>query len=304
MRKNWIITPFESQKEEEFNTAWEFDLKNGTIAVGWSQLGNILHGEISEDDYKKRFVEIYGKDIPNDRWEFWNFYKEISVGDRIIARKGRKKILAVGEVTSPAYLDKDKGRKRVGNQIGESYPNFRNVRWEEKNMEFSNLIFPMFAIWNIDDEKYNSLLETGVNKEVDNKAEQAFKLEKHLEDFIVSNFMTIFGEQFVLYKDKENKDVTGQQFATTIGTIDILAKEPKTNSYVIIELKKGLESDVVVGQVLRYMGWIKEHLCKENEQVKGLIICKEKDEKLEYALKAIPQSNIDVKLFRISFELI
>ena len=40
---------------------------------------------------------------------------------------------------------------------------------------------------------------------------------------------------------------------TEVGTIDILADEPDTNSLVVIELKKGRESDKVVGQTLRYI---------------------------------------------------
>lgn len=59
----------------------------------------------------------------------------------------------------------------------------------------------------------------------------------------------------------------------------------------------------MVGQVLRYMGWVKENLAKEKDNVKGLIICKEADEKLSYSLKAIPNCDIAVKRYRIDFQL-
>ena len=49
-----------------------------------------------------------------------------------------------------------------------------------------------------------------------------------------------------------------QQYMTDIGRIDILAKDKKTNSYVVIELKKNQTSDDTVGQAMRYMGWIEE----------------------------------------------
>ena len=130
--------------------------------------------------------------------------------------------------------------------------------------------------------------------------EQEFVLEKYLEDFIVTNFNIIFNDQDIeLYVDEEKN--SGQQYSTAIGRIDILAQEQSTNSFIVIELKKGKESDVVVGQMLRYMGWVKENLCKKNEKVKGLIICKDIDDKLCYALKMIP--DITVKRYKISFEL-
>lgn len=94
----------------------------------------------------------------------------------------------------------------------------------------------------------------------------------------------------------------GQQYPTEIGNIDILAKDPTSNSYMVIELKKGRESDRVVGQILRYMGWVKENLCQEHEKVQGLIICGERDERLDYALQMV--ENISLKFYRIDFELI
>ena len=70
---------------------------------------------------------------------------------------------------------------------------------------------------------------------------------------------------------------------------------------VVIELKKGRESDVVVGQILKYMGWVAEKLCKEGQQVKGMVICRESDNKLSYALKMV--NNVTVKYYQINFKL-
>ncbi len=64
-----------------------------------------------------------------------------------------------------------------------------------------------------------------------------FVLEKYLEDFIVSNFATIFQGKLVLYRDPE-ENVVGQQYTTDVGIIDILAIEPSTNNLIVIELKK------------------------------------------------------------------
>jgi restriction system protein len=127
----------------------------------------------------------------------------------------------------------------------------------------------------------------------------AFVLEKYLEDFIVSNFDTIFKRELTIYEDAEGND--GQQYATDIGPIDILAVEPKSKSFVVIELKKGRPSDQVLGQVLRYMGWVKKNLCTSGQAVKGLVVCRDPDPKLSYALEVT--NNIDVRYYSVSFAL-
>jgi RecB family endonuclease NucS len=92
----------------------------------------------------------------------------------------------------------------------------------------------------------------------------------------------------------------GQQYPTSIGNIDLLAVDRQKNEFVVIELKKGRSSDVAVGQILRYMGWVKANLAKEFG-VRGIIISKEKDEQLEYALKLM--TNVNLFLYTISFDL-
>jgi RecB family endonuclease NucS len=86
-----------------------------------------------------------------------------------------------------------------------------------------------------------------------------------------------------------------------VGTIDILAQEKPSNDFVVVELKNGRESDKVVGQVLRYMGWVSKNLCKPGQNVKGMVICKEPDDRLTYALQMT--KNIEVKYYRIDFKL-
>ena len=93
----------------------------------------------------------------------------------------------------------------------------------------------------------------------------------------------------------------GRQYHTDVGIIDILAWKPAANSYVVIELKRGKSSDEAVGQTLRYMGWVKEFLCMEGESVTGLIICRDSDEKLDFALSMVPE--IGVQFYQVDFRL-
>ncbi|PIS31063.1 hypothetical protein COT42_01845 [Candidatus Saganbacteria bacterium CG08_land_8_20_14_0_20_45_16] len=125
-----------------------------------------------------------------------------------------------------------------------------------------------------------------------------FAMEKYLEEFIEANFDKIdFGAKLELYQDEEN---SGRQYPTPIGNIDLLAVDKARKEFVIIELKKGRSSDVVIGQILRYMGWIKENLAKDHN-VRGIIIVKERDKRLEYALKLMP--NADLFKYNVSFTI-
>ncbi len=126
-----------------------------------------------------------------------------------------------------------------------------------------------------------------------------FYMEKQLEDFLIENWeKTELSKQYDLII--ENGVLLSKQYKTNIGNIDILVTEKKTNCLVVIELKKNQTSDDTVGQITRYMGWLKEHKAKQGV-VKGIIIAARYDKRLDYALKMVP--NIDVYLYEVDFKL-
>ena len=125
-----------------------------------------------------------------------------------------------------------------------------------------------------------------------------FYMEKQLEDFLIHNWdNTELGKELDLIIDEG--ELVSQQYPTDIGPIDILATDKKSGGYVVIELKKDQTSDATVGQVARYMGWIKDK--KGDKGVRGIIIAGSYDKKLDYALKAVP--NVDVYLYEVNFKL-
>ena len=125
-----------------------------------------------------------------------------------------------------------------------------------------------------------------------------FYMEKQLEDFIVENWdNTQFGSKLELIY--EEGSLKSQQYKTDIGPIDILAKDKESGQYVVIELKKNQTSDDTVGQVLRYMGWVKEKLNDSN--VRGVIVAGKYDEKLNYARQMIP--GLEVYIYEVQFNL-
>jgi hypothetical protein len=131
--------------------------------------------------------------------------------------------------------------------------------------------------------------------------EMEFILEKYLEDFIWDNWDKIdFGEKLEKFIDEDGNE--GKQYYTEdAGYIDILAKDSKGN-FVVFELKKGRKNDEVVGQILRYTGWVRKNLVKKGEDVRGIIVVGTKDPKLEYALSEITDK-VSAKLYRVSFRL-
>jgi hypothetical protein len=128
----------------------------------------------------------------------------------------------------------------------------------------------------------------------------AFSLEKYLQEFIVSNWdKTPLAKTLDIFTEDEEK---GIYFQTDVGVIDILARDRATGDWVVIELKKGRNSDSVVGQLLRYMGWIGRHKAHAGEKVRGIIITGETDDRIKYAVSAIP--GIEFFTYKTSFDLV
>ena len=126
-------------------------------------------------------------------------------------------------------------------------------------------------------------LQPQVNEEV---SEQEFAYEKDLQQFLAKN-LDLIEPNLRLYKDDEDDKITGLEFPTDDRRIDILATD-KSNNYVVVELKVSKGHDRVVGQLLRYMGWIKQNLANENQKVRGVIVAREITDDLILATSIVP----------------
>lgn len=129
----------------------------------------------------------------------------------------------------------------------------------------------------------------------------SFALESHLEDFLVENWaQTDLGKRYDIYEEEGGP--AGQQYPTDTGPLDILAISKDKRTLLVVELKKGRASDVVVGQALRYMGYVQEELAEDNQVVRGVIIALEDDQRIRRALKMTP--SIEFYRYEISFKLV
>lgn len=138
-----------------------------------------------------------------------------------------------------------------------------------------------------------------IKNTLDLESQSEFALESHLEEFIYENWKNInWGRELSLFiTDEQN----GRQFPAGTWSIDFLAIDNETDELVIIELKKGKTSDAVVGQILRYMNWVKDNVAEPGQKVRGMIIVKDIDEALKYSIKYL--NNIDVMNYKVDFKL-
>ena len=130
-------------------------------------------------------------------------------------------------------------------------------------------------------------------------SEASFALEMHLEDFMEANWPSIdFGRPLRIWTDDD--DEWGRQYSTEVGVIDFLCEDKAANALVVVELKRGKSSDQVVGQILRYMGWVRETLA-DGRDVSGIIITHEYDDRVRYAVAELPK--VDAWTYSVSFTL-
>jgi len=241
----------------------------------------------------------------------WTVSKGIRVGDIVLCPDG-KSHYHVGEVISEYYFKPDG-----------ALPHRRGVRWFPNTIDrgamseaLKNSTGSVGTISKI--SGYASELEiligvvpadpvpmlSGVDPAETTAARVeeavAFKMEKYLEQFLIDNWaQTPFGSEYEIYQGEG--DSTGQQFMTEIGPLDILAISKDKKTLLVVELKKGRASDVVVGQILRYMGWVKEELANSDQTVKGVIIALEDDKRIRHALSMVP--SVAFYRYKITFKL-
>tara|TARA_B100000683_G_scaffold257805_1_gene279703 strand:+ start:279 stop:1205 length:927 start_codon:yes stop_codon:yes gene_type:complete len=232
----------------------------------------------------------------------WTISKGIKKGDIVLCPDGIGNYY-VGEIVSDYYY-----------KPGEILFHRRDVKWYQSVIERSDMSQELKnstgSIGTTSDvSSYSEEIENliGGNKpptilSTDSTVEDpsVFALEKHLEDFLVQNWNnTELGNNYEIFS--EDGELVGQQYQTDTGPIDILAISKDKKTLLVVELKKGRVSDSVVGQIQRYMGYVKDELAESNQQVKGIIIGLEDDNKIKRALSVT--QNIDFYRYQVSFKL-
>lgn len=229
--------------------------------------------------------------------------KGIQIGDIVLCPNGKGSYY-VGEIASD-YLYKK----------GEILPHRRSVRWftglilrSAMTQALQNSSGAIGTVSNI--SRYAEEIEKLIAGErppdivaTDDTIEDpiVFALEKHLEHFLVQNWRyTELGKKYDIFE--EEGEIVGQQYPSDTGPIDILAISKDKKELLVVELKKGRASDVVVGQIQSYMGYVKDELAEKGQHVKGIIIALENDLRLRRALSVT--QNIEFYTYKVNFKLI
>ena len=233
----------------------------------------------------------------------WTVAKGISKGDIVLCPDGESHY-HVGEIVSD-YIYQPKS----------VMPHRRSVQWLKTTIDRADMSEALRmstgsigTVCNItghgeEIEKLIGNISTPILISTDETVEDpsAFAMEQHLEDFLVKNWIhTDLSKEYNIYE--EEGEVVGQQYPTDTGPIDILAISKDKKTLLVLELKKGRASDMVVGQTLRYMGFVQEELAEEGQSVKGVVIAQEDDQRIRRALMVSP--NITFYRYQISFKLV
>jgi restriction system protein len=263
-------------------------------------------------EFNKKYIPIFLKNRPEKTkigaglacGALWTVSKGIKRGDIVLSPDGNGNYLA-GEVLGDYFYEP-----------AGVLPHRRKVAWRPQLIPRSAMSEALRnatgAIGTVSTiTKYGQEIEALISgsgtivpritaSDPDIEDPSAFALEEHLEAFLVKNWdKTPLAKEFAIFE--EEGEQVGQQYSTDAGIIDILAVSRDKKRILIIELKRGRVSDVVVGQVLRYIGYVREQIAESNQTVEGVIIGLEDDQKLKWAISSVPA--ISFYRYKIDFKL-
>lgn len=154
---HWVIAPVNPANVKLFERSWGFDYQNGLIAIGWPDLGDV--SRLSRQDLVERIRQVYGNKMKRAHITIWRFWHEIKTGDKVIAKRGIRKMLAVGTVTREAFYDEILGKERVAGLTDDFFPNFIGVEWERREFEFPERTFAIGTLHSIPAERYHQIID-------------------------------------------------------------------------------------------------------------------------------------------------
>ena len=303
-RNYWVIHMGEANKYATY--AYE----NNLVAIGWNELGQDLNEfrTLNKKEFFKSIMplleeayEINTKSNAMIAGQLFRFSSLMEIGDIVLVPKTKEGKIFIGSIEGSYCYQKE-----LKDEF--KYHHRREVKWiksistQDLSENLRKSIGAMMTIFSAN--KYADEIESLLSKNTvisnDIESLESFGLESQLEEFIVENWDRLsLGKNYEIVK--EDGEIIGQQYVTPVGRIDILAKNKNGKEWLVIELKKGKSSDHIIGQTLRYIAWIKENEAGTDENVKGLIITKDQDEKLKYSLKAT--ADIESMTYSVDFQL-
>ena len=262
--------------------------------------------------FNRKFIPILIEDNPGKTrvaaglacGSIWMVSKGMEIGDIVLSPDGEKRY-RVGKISGPYYYEPEGPLQHR-----------RPVDWSDQYIDRDTMSEKFRKSTGasgtvVDIAKYSEEIETLIGElkppvliSNDESIEDptSFAMESHLEEFLIKNWsLTDLGKHYEIYE--VDGELVGRQFQTDTGPMDILAISKDKKTLLVVELKKGRASDAVVGQLLRYMGYVKNELLEEHQTVKGIIIALNDDQRLRRALTLL-EGTVDFYRYDIKFELL
>ncbi|MFQ5533085.1 MAG: hypothetical protein ACE5EP_04455, partial [Candidatus Methylomirabilales bacterium] len=104
-------------------------------------------------------------------------------------------------------------------------------------------------------------------------------------------------EGLSILADEKGRPV-GARFTTGVGDIDLLARD-RSGALVVVMVSAGDQGEELVAEVLQRIGWVRKHLGKGKQKVRGIVLMEEPPENLSYAAAAVADT-VTFKTYRIT----
>lgn len=144
MPRYWVIAPYSSE-HALFDRVWEFDHQENLISIGWFALHDA--SQLSRQALELAMDDAYASKSRGTRTLYsnivWNFFHEIQVGDVVLARKGTRTLLAIGDVTDAGTYQPNRNPSLAENDPEVAHSNFLGVRWRRSP---SNFVFDKASV--------------------------------------------------------------------------------------------------------------------------------------------------------------
>lgn len=294
------LSNIESLTKEQFKSF--LLIKNNKHWDGIHRQGNMITKDMEK--LKNALKILLNENKPLEERLNYLFPKN---GQNYIKGLGRAVVTPILLVAYPDKYGVYNRRSSDGLKIIGMAPNFnRGSTFAEKYLEFNRVLKNLadkyeLSFYELDNVWWKITQEEISHEELEDEIEAeelsvGFGLELHLRRFLVDNWdNTPLGERYNILT--EDGEIIGEEYQTKeAGIIDILARDNNGKDWAVIELKRGRSGDAVVGQILRYIGWVEKNKASDGEKVKGIIILKETDKNIEHSLFAL-KDKVDISCF-------
>jgi hypothetical protein len=94
---------------------------------------------------------------------------------------------------------------------------------------------------------------------------------------------------------------SGARFETSVGMIDLLARDAAAGWVVVLVAESG-QGKELVGDLLQLVGWVRKHLSAEGQEIRAVVLVDSVPEDLGYAAAAVSDT-VEFKLYHVGLTL-